>query len=273
MSAPPGVAPTLHCRRFGPPGQPLLLIHCSLGHSGTWAPLAAVLPDRPALAFDLPGHGRSPDWPGRPALHDLCTRAAQEIAAAEGAPLDLLGHSFGATVALRMALEHPGRLRSLTLVEPVLFAALPPAEAAAARAAEDGVGAALAAGDRRAAARAFLDRWGGPGGWAALDAAQQARMAARIHLIPAGAAALWDDAAGLLRPGRLEGLRVPVLLVSGGASPPAMARICDRLAARLPAAQRCHIASAGHMLPVTHAPELAARLRRFLAAGPDGPAV
>lgn len=48
--------------------------------------------------------------------------------AALGAPVDVIGHSFGATVALRLALERPELVRSLVLVEPVLFAAAKAAE-------------------------------------------------------------------------------------------------------------------------------------------------
>jgi lipase len=40
-------------------------------------------------------------------------------------PVHLIGHSFGATVALRLAIEAPERVASLTLIEPVLFAAAP----------------------------------------------------------------------------------------------------------------------------------------------------
>ena len=44
-------------------------------------------------------------------------------ALAGDAPVDFLGHSFGAVLALAFAVKWPGRVRSLILYEPVLFAA------------------------------------------------------------------------------------------------------------------------------------------------------
>jgi len=70
------------------------------------------------LAFDLPGHGRSADWAGTDCTAD-CTAAA--LAPCYG-PRAIVGHSFGATVALRLALKHPSLCHSLTLIEPVFFA-------------------------------------------------------------------------------------------------------------------------------------------------------
>lgn len=43
-------------------------------------------------------------------------------------PFDLVGHSFGALVALDFALDHPDRVRSLTLAEPPAFWAVPEQE-------------------------------------------------------------------------------------------------------------------------------------------------
>lgn len=43
-------------------------------------------------------------------------------------PVDLVGHSFGALVALDFALDHPGRIRSLTLAEPPAFWVVPTTE-------------------------------------------------------------------------------------------------------------------------------------------------
>src|SRR5262249_55224829 len=45
-----------------------------------------------------------------------------------GTPLDIVGHSFGALVALDFALEHPDRVRTLTLAEPPAFWVVPPRE-------------------------------------------------------------------------------------------------------------------------------------------------
>ncbi len=43
-------------------------------------------------------------------------------------PVDLVGHSFGALVALDFALDHPDRVRSLTLAEPPAFWVVPKQE-------------------------------------------------------------------------------------------------------------------------------------------------
>jgi lipase len=43
---------------------------------------------------------------------------------AQGQPVDVIGHSFGGTVALRLAVERPDLVRSLVLIEPVFVAAL-----------------------------------------------------------------------------------------------------------------------------------------------------
>ncbi len=82
-------------------------------------------------ALDQPSHGRSADWDGERDLHGLTTQISIVMAEmiGEGGPVDIIGHSFGGTVALRMALERPDLVRSLTLVEPVIFAAARAAEA------------------------------------------------------------------------------------------------------------------------------------------------
>lgn len=257
---------------FTPGRRPALLVHCALAHSGAWTPLARALTaagsDARLTGFDLPGHGGSDPWPGTPDLADLATAMAHALAertAATG-PVDLVGHSFGGVVALRLALEAPALVRRLVLIEPVLFAALTGEETARLRAAEAPMAAALAAGDRPGAARHFLAEWGDGQSWETLPARDRAATAARIHLIPASAPALWDDTAGLLAAGRLEALATPTLLLHGDRSPPEAATICHRLAGRLPGAAVQRITGAGHMLPVTHAPATAAALIDFWRA-------
>ena len=266
-TSPRGGAPAL--RRFGGgSGEPALLLHCSLAHSGAWSGVADRLGDRLDMtAMDLPGHGRSPDWDRARDFHAQATAMARSALpeAARGDPggVHAVGHSFGATVALRLALEG-APVRSLTLIEPVLFAAAreagDPVHGAHVRAFEP-ILAAFEGGDRETAVRLFSRAWGTGQRWDALPPAQRASLTDRIHLIFAGTPALEDDGAGLLAPGRLEGLSVPTLLIEGERSPAVAGAIQRALAARVPDARRLVIEGAGHMAPITH-PEPVARAIR-----------
>lgn len=219
------------------------------------------LPGWHATSVELPGHGQAPDWDAR---GDYGDQALQTVREAVGAGADVVvGHSFGAVTALRMALERPGAIGRLVLIEPVLFAATRglPVHDETDLAFKPYIRA-LAAGDRMAAAAAFTGIWGTGRPFDSLAPAQRAALAARIHLIPAGAPTLHDDRAGILAPGRLEGLTVPVDLLEGAESPAVIDAIHSVLAARLPRAERHSVAGAGHMLPITHPAEVAAILRR-----------
>lgn len=248
---------------FGQGPRPALMIHCALAESSVWGGMARHLSGALSMtAFDLPGHGRSGDWDGVGEIQAQCVRIAADFAARAGGPLDVIGHSFGATVALRLALEHPGALRSLVLIEPVLFAV-------AGRAKGDGDAAfaeAMRAGDMERAARDFTALWGTGARWEDIAQAQQAKLTAQMPLIAASAPALYDDIGGMLRPGGLEGLDLPVLLLEGSRAPAVISAINDGLAARLARAERSIIGGAGHMAPVTHPAQLSAEILRFLHA-------
>lgn len=254
---------TLHLRRYGEGPRAALALHCSLAQGSAWAGIAALLPELTLCAPDLPGHGRSPDWDGTSDFHSLTTR---EVMALMDAECDLIGHSFGATVALRIALERPDLVRTLTLIEPVLFAAARAAEApeyAAYRVAMADFERLAHTADRAAAAQAFQAVWG-DAPLSSLPARMQDYIVQRIHLIGAAAGTMEDDTAGLLAHWRLEGLGVPVLLVQGGASPPVIGAIQDELARRLPQVTRLTVPGAGHMVPITHPGPVAAAIAKLI---------
>lgn len=116
-----------HVQELGA-GPPVVMAHGLLiGSLASWYFTAA-----PALArhhrvrlYDLRGHGRSDPAPGG---YDLATMAGDlaGLTADLDGPFDLVGHSWGGLVALRFALDHPGRVRRLAVVE----APLPPSRLA-----------------------------------------------------------------------------------------------------------------------------------------------
>jgi pimeloyl-ACP methyl ester carboxylesterase len=221
-----------------------------MGSGSYWGPIAAALEERVDLqGFDMPGHGRSDDWTpaeGDPDFHTAVTRLAASFI---DRPLDLIGHSLGATVALRIAVAAPEAVRSLTLIEPVLFAAAPDATQDSL---DKQMQSALDAGDDQAAAMAFLSIWG------AQDTADLSpAMLRQIRLVADTGPTLRHDRANILRDGGLEAIDAPVLLISGQNSPPVIGAIADALAARLPDVGRAQVPDAGHMLPLTHPAQVA----------------
>jgi pimeloyl-ACP methyl ester carboxylesterase len=245
----------LFARSEGASGPAIVCLHSSTGSHAQWRGLATQLARRCRVAnFDLHGHGRSPDWP-QTAGRTLLVDAHAVIARMHAEPgIHLVGHSYGAAVAMQIALRHPKWVKSLALYEPVAFgmiqrlapgdAALDEIEAVAAGAHER-----VARGELADAAALFVDYWGGAGTWRGLDAAQQAVVMSRIGTVPnhfdATFAATWGRET-------LSRLTMPVLLMHGGETRASARRVADLLGALLPQVQRRRIDGAGHLGPITH---------------------
>jgi pimeloyl-ACP methyl ester carboxylesterase len=217
------------------------------------------------VAPDLPAHGRSGPWdPSSGDYHDLVTRTCAALAGP--GPVDLIGHSLGGTVALRLAVENPGLVRSLVLIEPVLFAAARGTPAFSDLEEEHAaIAQAMAQGGPPAAAAVFQGRWGTGQPLDRLPEAQQRYIVERIHLIGATTPALRDDSARILAPGRLESLACPVCLIDGAASPRIIDAVQKGLMARLRDARRVTVAGASHMVPLSHPGVVAQAIRETLA--------
>ena len=252
---------------FGEGPREALMIHCGLAHSAVWGRMARSLSGLLTMtAFDTPGHGRSAHWDGR----DELQKATAEIAADFlSQPTDIIGHSFGATVALRLAVMRPKLVRSLTLIEPVFFAGAlrdHPEIAADFESSQGDFIPAMERGDTLTAARDFTRLWGDGTPWDAIPSETQQLLADQMYLIAASKAALHDDVGRMLEPGVLEALAQPVLLVEGSASPDIIHLIGNGLSARLPNVTRTVIMGAAHMAPITHADQVASEVLQFLTA-------
>lgn len=115
-----------HVQRLGE-GPTVVMLHgLFIGNLATWYFGAAPELSRShhVLLYDLRGHGRS-EVPA--SGYDTATMAADLAALTSDyrpAPMTLVGHSYGALVALRFALHHPERVARLVLVD----APLPPSQ-------------------------------------------------------------------------------------------------------------------------------------------------
>jgi 3-oxoadipate enol-lactonase len=98
-------------------GPALLLLHGFGGAAWNFDELAPLIEGRRLLIPDLPGHGGSAPLPA-PSLAGFADLLAG-ILDAEGVPqADVLGHSLGGVVAVRLAVRHPDRVRRLILAAP-----------------------------------------------------------------------------------------------------------------------------------------------------------
>jgi pimeloyl-ACP methyl ester carboxylesterase len=78
-----------------------------------------VLDGLDAVALDLPGHGVAPEPPGPWSSAEYADWVAPALDDLDGGPVVLVGHSFGARVAVRLADGNgpaPGRVGALVLV-------------------------------------------------------------------------------------------------------------------------------------------------------------
>ncbi|GHF48304.1 alpha/beta fold hydrolase [Seohaeicola zhoushanensis] len=246
---------------------PVVALHTSMTGSEQWAPLAAQLASwYPVHAVDLPENAGT--------VAQTAARVAARIASF-GRPVHLVGHSFGGAVALGVALQRPGLVRSLTLFEPAAFHVLDhgaPADRllhAALRTRAGMLRAGIAAGEPDAAIAAMVDFWTPEGGWAAVPERMRAALAAHVTRISAD---LDRVLAETWRPESLAGLRIPALLLVGMDSAEVAIRTSAMVAAALPQAEIAMLPGLGHMAPVSAPDWVNPRIQQHIARVERAPA-
>jgi pimeloyl-ACP methyl ester carboxylesterase len=251
-------------------GSTVLCLHSNASTSGQWRGLMEALsPGFRVLAPDLLGAGRSAPWPveaGARMQHELDALAPMIEGA--GSRFHVVGHSYGAALALRIACLWPRRVASAVLFEPTLFPLLKqprPGDPAAIgiAAAATAAKAAVDRGELHLAAEVFIDYWMGPGSWAAVPEARRGPVAESMKPIRQWTDAIFAEPWALAE---LAALRLPVLLLGGAASPASASDLLPMLAAGLPNARLQLLPGLGHMAPVTHPDTVNPLIVRFLQA-------
>ena len=237
-------------------GPGVVCIHSNASTSAQWRGLLELLaPKFHVLAPDSYGSGKSPDWHS-----DRIIQLTDEVEFTEpvferaGSPFALVGHSYGAAVALIAALANPGRVSALALYEPTLFAVLdqehpPPNEADGIRHAVADSAAALEAGNRDRAAERFIDYWMGDGAWQRTPDERKVPIAASCRNVRRWGHALITEPTPL---NAFRSLDIPVLYMTGKRSPPSAHGVARLLTTALPRVEVVEFEKLGHMGPVTH---------------------
>ncbi len=245
----------LHHLDFGGAGRPVVCVHGVTSCAWVWHHAAPGLGR--VVAVDLRGHGDSGWAPAdryRTADHagDL-----EAVLAPVGGPVDLVGSSWGALVSLAVAARRPDLVRRLVLVDIEPSFTQPETEVPPRAAHFDGLA------DAATAWRA--NNPGAPDDLVCLLAAASTRPAPDGGLVPAHDPVFlhrwpfrsedWWDA--------LDAVRAPTLVVHAERSW-VRAEVCDRMAARLPRAERADVDSA-HVVPVDAPDALVRAVAPFLA--------
>lgn len=264
-------------------GVPLVFVHGSASDYRTWQ----VQRDEFAKQYRVITYSRRFHWPNEPIRKGVDYSMARQlddlrvvVHSLNASPAHLVGHSYGAFLALLLAIREPNLVRSLVLAEPPvitlfvsntpkplevlrLLATRPRTAAAIMNFGAMGVAPAMRAarrGDAKAAMRIF--------GRAVLGSEAFNRLsAARLEQVDANAFLAEFLGSGFLPldADQIRNVRTPALLVNGRHSPRIFHRLNDALAELLPHAERIYIDGASHIMHEDNPSAYNDALRSFLA--------
>ncbi len=260
MNATPGYTVCGH-------GPGIVLLHSSMSSKNQWKPLISLMkPKFKLISIDLSGYGDN-DLPLNHQTFstddEVCLVSEiieKEIGNTE--PFQLVAHSYGGAVALKMAAELPHRISSLTLFEPVPFHLLRPDEPAYTEITSviDQLARALEEKDKKSATKLFIDYWSEKGTFEKLTPGNKDALINYIDKVVLDFQALLNES---LTIEDYANINIPVCLIKGEKSPLSAIRLFRILAQTLPD-PFLYSVPGGHMSPVTHFKKVNRIIEQFL---------
>jgi len=110
----------VHAYRPHPDGAPIVLLTGAGGNAAVWFPhVAALAKDGPVYGIDMPGDA-NPSVPRAPMAPPAASAAWLDelLGKLSDRPAHLVGFSYGGWVAMNQAIRAPGRVASVTLLDP-----------------------------------------------------------------------------------------------------------------------------------------------------------
>jgi len=235
---------------------PLVLVHGSWDSHHDWDAIVPRLAGSfRVLAYDRRGHSRSERPAGQGSVREDAADLAALLEHFGLAPAWVVGNSFGASIALRLAGARPALFRGVIAHEPPLFSLLAgdPAVAPLLGEVQRRIAAVverISAGDHAGGAEKFVETVAsGPGAWARVPADGLKTL---VENAPTFLDESRDPEQFALDLDRIGGFARPVLLTLGEKSPPTFAPVVAKLAHAMPRAEVATITGAGHIPHATH---------------------
>jgi pimeloyl-ACP methyl ester carboxylesterase len=232
---------------------PVLALHGSASTSRQWRDLSTYLEDRfHVITPDLPGYGMASRVKSGADLMADAMPVIQEIEHL-GNPVHLVGHSFGAAVAMKIGSVRPDLVVSLTVYEPVLFGLLKDGSTrnqklyGEIQEVAGGLSEALEWRVPDKCMAGFIDYWNGAGTWYQLPILAQEKFEAQTEIVAENFRHLFDDSIAL---DDLAKINVPTMLMVGLDSPEVTQQIGSMVTHAIPNAKLALIPGLGHMAPV-----------------------
>lgn len=251
----------------------VVLIHGVGMNQSVWSPqIDALTQYYQVIAYDMLGHGESSLPTSTPTLGEYAAQLEGLLDALHVERVYVVGHSMGALVSLEFALLHPQRTLSVAALNAVYNRTPGQRAAVMSRAAMLGntprVPGAEAGpeGGGDAGVDATLARWFGDPVPPHLVQAANAIRALLVNVDPVGYARTYqlfarsDDA----HVGRLAGLAVPALFLTGECDANSNPAMSHAMAAAAPLGHAAIIANERHMMNVTNPAQVNERLLEFL---------
>ncbi|MEI9937930.1 MAG: alpha/beta hydrolase [Pseudomonadota bacterium] len=252
----------ISAQRYGT-GRALVIVSGALFASELWLRVVPLIStQRCVVVVDRRGRGQS----GNGLAYAPEREIEDVLAVLEGldGPVDLLGHSSGAILALQVAQRAPANLERLIVYEPPVFFA------AADRIADDlpeRLEGLLAEGQREAAVETFF---------------REGPRASEVELRSMKGGPAWAQMVKVLAhtvaydsrvqrafsadPAELARVRIRTLMLLGAASPPRMRSAAETITARLPNATLTELAGQQHVAMLSAPASFASAVNDFLGS-------
>lgn len=244
-----------------------MLLHAGGSHGGQWSKVAeALASERMSIAPDLIGCGATASWPipGKLMQDDQADLVASVVEATGGGSVDIVGHSYGGAVAVRLVVNRPELVRLLLVIEPILTCLLGEVGDPIFKEGE-GVNrrfvAAIESGQPDRGWQEFLDIRNGPGTWARLSDERRRGFLAQTAQARDTLYSNLNNPTTLAECGAIG---APMTIACGETTTSADRRTTEVLRDAVPAARYEIIAGAGHMSPLSHPQEVARLVRAHL---------